>query len=60
MKKRGTSEPEIIRRLTIAEKEEKFATEFDHILTIKENELAATAQEIKENLSHEISQYNEN
>ncbi|CAG8585327.1 15743_t:CDS:2, partial [Cetraspora pellucida] len=54
MKKRGTSEPEILRRLIIAEKEEKFATEFDHILTIKENDLAATAQKIKENLSHEI------
>ncbi|CAG8733952.1 26281_t:CDS:2, partial [Racocetra persica] len=54
MKKRGTSEPEILRRLIIAEKEEKFAAEFDHILTIKENDLAATAQKIKENLSHEI------
>ncbi|CAG8473532.1 1905_t:CDS:2 [Scutellospora calospora] len=55
MRKRGTSEPEIIRRLTIAEKEEKFAPEFDHILTIKENELTATVQKIKENLSHEIT-----
>ncbi|KLL04900.1 MAG: thymidylate kinase [Mycoplasmataceae bacterium RV_VA103A] len=53
MKKRGTSEPEIIRRLIIAEREEKFATEFDHILTIKENELATTAQKIKEHLSYE-------
>ncbi|CAG8795648.1 29629_t:CDS:2, partial [Racocetra persica] len=54
MKKRGTSEPEIIRRLIIAEREEKFATEFDHILTIKENELAATAQKIKEYLNLEF------
>ncbi|CAG8704771.1 6340_t:CDS:2, partial [Cetraspora pellucida] len=53
MKKRGTSEPEIIRRLIIAEREEKFATEFDHILTIKENDLVTTAQKIKEHLSYE-------
>ncbi|CAG8626441.1 11535_t:CDS:2 [Gigaspora rosea] len=44
MKKRGTSESEILRRLIIAEKEEKFAAEFDHILTVKENELAAARQ----------------
>jgi guanylate kinase len=55
MKKRGTSETEIIRRLIIEEKEGKFATEFDYILTIKENDLAEAAQKIKENLSYGIN-----
>ena len=50
MRKRGTSEPEIIRRLNIEEKEEKFSSEFDYILTIKENGLAEVAQEIKTKL----------
>jgi guanylate kinase len=47
MRKRGTSESEIIRRLIIAEKEGKAANEFDYILTIKENSLETTAQKIK-------------
>ncbi|CAG8456740.1 5754_t:CDS:10, partial [Racocetra fulgida] len=50
IKKYCTSEPEILRRLIIAEREEKFAAEFDHILTIKENDLATAAQKIKEHL----------
>ena len=55
MRKRGTNESEIIRRLIIEEKEGKFANEFDYILTVKENSLAETAQKIKENLSYELS-----
>ncbi|RIB01963.1 P-loop containing nucleoside triphosphate hydrolase protein [Gigaspora rosea] len=51
MKKRGASESEILSRLIIAKREEKFAVEFDHILTVEENELAAAAHKIKENLS---------
>lgn len=47
MRKRGTSDTEIIRRLIIEEKERKFANEFDYILTIKENSLEAVAQKIK-------------
>lgn len=47
MRKRGTSEPEIIRRLIIEEKERKSASEFDYILTVKENSLEETAQQIK-------------
>jgi len=53
MRKRGTSEPEIIRRLNIEEKEGKFATEFDYILTIKENGLTEAAQKNKEKLNYE-------
>lgn len=56
MKKRGASEPEIIRRLIIEEKERKFANEFDYILTVKEGGLAETAQKIKEKLkNYEVS-----
>ena len=55
MRKRGTSEPEIIRRLNIEEKEGKFATEFDYILTVKENGLTEVAQKIKEKLNYEAS-----
>jgi guanylate kinase len=55
MKKRGTSEPEIIRRLIIEEKEGKFASEFDYILTVKENGLDEAVQKIKEKLSYEVS-----
>jgi guanylate kinase len=55
MRKRGTSEPEIIRRLIIEEKEGKFATEFDYILTVKENGLTEAAQKIKEKLNYEAS-----
>ncbi|MCE8163002.1 MAG: hypothetical protein I3273_00415 [Candidatus Moeniiplasma glomeromycotorum] len=47
MRKRGTSEAEIIRRLIIGEKERKFAREFDYILTIQENSLETVAQKIK-------------
>ncbi|MCE8163285.1 MAG: dTMP kinase [Candidatus Moeniiplasma glomeromycotorum] len=47
MRKRGTSEPEIVRRLIIEEKEKKFASEFDYTLTVKENSLEETAQQIK-------------
>jgi len=50
MRKRGTSEPEIIRRLIIEEGERKFASEFDYILKVKENGLVEAAQEIKEKL----------
>jgi guanylate kinase len=52
MRKRGTPENEIIRRLIIAEKEEKSAMEFDYILTIKENSLAEVAQKIKAKLNY--------
>jgi len=55
MRKRGTSEPEIIRRLIIEEKEGKFADEFDYILTVKENGLTEVTQKIKEKLSYEVS-----
>jgi guanylate kinase/thymidine kinase len=55
MRKRGTSEAEIIRRLIIAEKERKAANEFDYILTIKENSLETTAQKIKEQLNYELN-----
>ena len=56
MKKRGTSEPEIIRRLIIEEKEGKFSSEFDYILTVKEGGLAEAVQEIKEKLkNYEVS-----
>ena len=55
MRKRGTSEPEIIRRLIIEEKEGKFADEFDYILTVKENSLTEVTQEIKEKLNYEVS-----
>ena len=55
MKKRGTSEPEIIRRLIIEEKEGKFASEFDYILTVKENSLTEVTQKIKEKLNYEVS-----
>jgi len=55
MKKRGTSESEISRRLTIEEKEGKFASEFDYILTVKENGLIETTQKIKQNLGRGIS-----
>lgn len=47
MRKRGTSESEIIRRLIIEEKERKFANQFDHILTIKENGLEEAVQKIR-------------
>jgi guanylate kinase len=47
MRKRGTSDPEIIRRLIIEEKEAKFADQFDYILTIQENGLEAVVQKIK-------------
>jgi hypothetical protein len=47
MRKRGANEAEIIRRLIIEEKERKFASEFDYILTIKENSLTEVAQKIK-------------
>jgi len=52
MKKRGTSESEISRRLIIEEKERKFVSEFDYILTVKENCLTEAAQEIKEKLKN--------
>lgn len=55
MKKRGTSEPEIVRRLVIEEKEGRFATEFDYVLTVKENGLTEAVQEIKEKLKYESS-----
>ena len=55
MRKRGTSESEIIRRLIIEEKEGKFADEFDYILTVKENGLNEVAQKIKEKLNYEMS-----
>jgi len=55
MRKRGTSESEIIRRLIIEEKEGKFADEFDYILTVKENSLTEVTQKIKEKLSYEVS-----
>jgi len=55
MRKRGTSEPEIIRRLIIEEKEGKFATEFDYILTVKEDGLTKAAQKIKEKLNYEVN-----
>jgi guanylate kinase len=55
MKKRGTSESEIIRRLIIKEKEEKFAPEFDYVLTVKENGLVEAAQKVKEKLNYEVS-----
>jgi guanylate kinase len=55
MKKRGTSETEIIRRLIIAEKEGKAANEFDYILTVKENSLEETAQKIKAKLNYELN-----
>ena len=51
MRKRGTSESEIIRRLIIEEKEGKFADEFDYILTIKEDGLTKAVQKIKEKLN---------
>lgn len=47
MRKRGTGDPEIIRRLIIEEKEAKFADQFDYILTIQENGLEAVVQKIK-------------
>ena len=47
MRKRGTSESEIIRRLIIEEKVRKFANQFDYILTVKENSLEEVAQKIK-------------
>ena len=55
MKKRGTSEPEIARRLIIEANEGKFATEFDYILTVKENSLTEVAQKIKEKLNYEVN-----
>jgi len=55
MRKRGTSEPEIIRRLVIEEQEGKFADEFDYILTVKENSLTEVTQKIKEKLNYEVS-----
>ncbi|CAI2183197.1 1218_t:CDS:2 [Funneliformis geosporum] len=55
MKKRGTSEPEIIRRLIIEEKEGKFAVEFDYILTVKENGLAEVVRTIKNKLNYEMN-----
>ena len=55
MRKRGTSESEIIRRLIIEEQEGKFADEFDYILTVKENGLNEAAQKIKEKLNYEVS-----
>jgi len=55
MRKRGTSEPEIIRRLIIEEKEGKFASEFDYILRVKENGLTEAVQKIKEKLNYEVS-----
>jgi guanylate kinase len=54
MKKRGTSDSEISRRLIIKEKEEKFAPEFDYILIVKENGLVEAAQKIKEKLNYEV------
>ena len=57
MKKRGTSEPEIIRRLIIEEKEGKFTSEFDYILTVKEGGLAEEAQKIKEKLKNYESKF---
>ena len=50
MRKRGTSDTEIIRRLIIEEKERKFASEFDYVLTIKENSLEEVAQKLKSEL----------
>jgi guanylate kinase len=54
MKKRGTGDSEIIRRLIIEEKEGKFASEFDYILTVKENGLTEATQKIKEKLNYEV------
>ena len=55
MKKRGTSDSEIIRRLIIEEKDGKFAAEFDYTLTIKENGLNEAVQKIKEQLNYVMS-----
>ena len=51
MQKRGTSEPEIIRRLIINENQSKAIPEFDFVLTIPENGLPAIVQKIKTQLS---------
>ena len=55
MKKRGTSDAEIDRRLKIKEQEGRFAPEFDYILTVKENGLTEATQKIKERLNYEVS-----
>ena len=51
MRKRGTPDSEIIRRLIIEERERKFASEFDYILTIKENGLEVVVQKINTKLN---------
>jgi len=50
MKKRGTSDAEIDRRLKIEEQERKAISEFDFVLTIPENGLQAIVQKIKTKL----------
>jgi dTMP kinase len=50
MKKRGTPEPEITRRLIINEQQKKAVSEFDFVLTIPENDLLTVVQEIKTHL----------
>lgn len=50
MQKRGTSEPEIIRRLIINEHQSRAISEFDFVLTIPENGLSAVVQKIKAKL----------
>ena len=47
MRKRNTSDSEIIRRLIIEEKESNFVAEFDYSLTIRENELESVSKKIK-------------
>ena len=47
MRKRNTSDNEIIRRLIIEEKESNFVAEFDYSLTIRENELESASKKIK-------------
>ena len=47
MQKRGTPEPEIIRRLIINEHQKKAISEFDFVLTIPENGLPDVVQKIK-------------
>lgn len=46
MRKRNTSEAEIIRRLIIEEKERQFANEFDNISTIGEGDLEVMTKQI--------------
>jgi guanylate kinase len=47
MRKRNTSDSEIVRRLIIEEQESNFIDEFDYVLTIRENELEAAVKKIK-------------